>query len=83
MSGLLPEEPEESTGRARQAAISMLFRLMDEQRLHFENPDADVLDEVIDCIFQRNYTTMNRDESAALVSEVWGKVVSWGQGEYE
>lgn len=81
MSGLLPEEPEESRGRARQAAVSMLFRLMDEQRLHFENPDADVLDEVIDCIFSSNTNIMSRDESAALVSEVWGKVVAWGQGE--
>ena len=68
---------------ARQDAISMLFKLIDEEGLEVLSPDQQLLDNVIDNVLSSHTSHfVSRDEASALVMEVWDKIVKWMEGDY-
>lgn len=68
--------------RARQDAISSIFRMIDEGRIDVEQPDVSALTEVVDDL-TTFYAThgIPREEHRRMVAEVWNKMKAWLEGE--
>jgi len=73
--------------RARQDAITSIFRMIDEGRIGVSDCDTavlygDVLTEVVDDL-TTFYAThgITREEHRRMVAEVWNKMKAWLEGE--
>lgn len=73
----MPDTKDTTLNEARQDVISILFGLIDDQKLHVDEPDVARLDEVVSFVFAKNNPKLTREEARQLVNEVWRKIVAW------
>jgi hypothetical protein len=67
---------------SRQDAITALYRLIDEQQLHIDEPDVSLLDSVIrDLTVYYAGAGVTREEHREIVNDVWHKMCEWLNGE--
>ena len=68
--------------RARQDAITSIFRMIDEGRVDVEDVNVAVLTEVVDDLTEFYATHgITREEHRRMVAEVWNKMKAWLEGE--